>query len=250
MIIYKSLKNRLLVILNSGNTTYSLNLLLSVFRHCEFNENDTISQSKVLDFIITYERYLLYLLLGPSKRFSSKPIYDAIKALNTNRFDDAKNEFKLEDSEIEDLKDLISKPIKDNTIAKLFIAKYFWIIDCETEDDVLDNVRLNFENSTLEHIIPQNPEDNTNWLTDFDDSFRKKMTYRLGNMTLLTKKKNSSAKNYGFDKKKLQYQKTKLPLTSSIANENVLTDNYFNNRHKEIVIKLLTDLNIDTHNIQ
>jgi len=109
-------------------------------------------------------------------------------------------------------------------------------------------MKLNFQNSTLEHIMPQNPDDNTNWF-DFDINFRKEMTYKLGNMTLLTKKKNSSAKNFSFDKKKIQYKQTKLMITHAISERDNLDEEFFKRRHKEIVIKILNDLKIDTHNI-
>jgi len=244
----KVINSKLQVILNSGNTTYSINLLLSLFRHCKYDDNNIQSKVLILEFINIYETYILYLLLGSSKRFSSKPIYDAIKALNDNRFEDAKKDFLLEKEEIENLKELIQKPIKDNTIAKLFISKFFWIIDNEIDDDVIDNMKLNFQNSTLEHIMPQNPDDNTNWF-DFDINFRKEMTYKLGNMTLLTKKKNSSAKNFSFDKKKIQYKQTKLMITHAISERDNLDEEFFKRRHKEIVIKILNDLKIDTHNI-
>ncbi len=245
---HKTINDKLQVILNAGNTTYSMNLLLSLFRHCQYSEDDTKAKQKVLDFISVYERYILYTLLGPSKRFSSKPIYDAIKALNDNRFEDAKNEFSLDEEEIESLRELIQKPIKDNTIAKLLIAKYFWIQDSELEEDLIDYSNLSFENSTLEHIIPQNPQEKTNWL-DFDMNFRKEMTYKLGNMTLLTKKKNSSAKNYSFDKKKEQYKRTRLSITRSIGEKAVLDEAFFQNRQREIVRKLLADLGIDASKV-
>lgn len=242
----KRINSKLLVILNAGNATYSMNLLLSLFRYCAFSDNmNAETQHRLSAFIGVYERYILYLLLGPSKRFSSKPIYDAVKALNNNNFEDAQKEFLLDAEETENFKELIHKPIKDNVLAKLLTAKYFWICDCEIED-VVENY-LNYENATLEHIIPQNPEKNTDWYA-LDDNFRKEMTYKLGNMTLLTKKKNSSAKNYGFDKKKTQYKQSKLTLTRDISTRERLDEAFFRNRHKEMVEKILTDLNIDPKN--
>lgn len=239
------LDSKLQVILNAGNTTYSMNFLLSLFRQCEFNEQNEFEVGKILDIINVYERYLLYLLLGPSKRFSSKPIYAAIKALHNNNLDAVKNEFRLEDSETNKLKELINGEIKDNDIAKLLIAKYFWIFDAETADDDTVYMELNYNDSTLEHIIPQSPDSDSNWLTDFNDTFRKDMTYKLGNMTLLTQRKNSSAKNFSFDKKKEQYKKTKLALTSEIAEKDELTEDFFTHRQHKIVAVLLKDLQID-----
>jgi hypothetical protein len=222
-----------------------MNFLLSLFRHCQFNEENQCDVEKILDIVNMYERYLLYLLLGSSKRFSSKPLYAAIKALHSNNLDAVKSKFRLEDSETSKLKDLINGEIRDNDIAKLLIAKYFWIFDAETADDDTVYMELNYNDSTLEHIIPQSPDSDSNWLTDFNDTFRKDMTYKLGNMTLLTQRKNSSAKNFSFDKKKEQYKKTKLALTSEIAEKDELTEDFFTHRQHKIVAVLLKDLQID-----
>jgi hypothetical protein len=46
-----------------------------------------VSRRNIIAKNVTHiETYILYLLLGPSKRFASKPIYDAIKALNNKSF--------------------------------------------------------------------------------------------------------------------------------------------------------------------
>jgi hypothetical protein len=151
----------------------------------------------------------------------------------------------LTKDEIEELKNLIKSPIKDNFIAKLLIAKYFWTNNTkETFDDVVSLQPLDYDRCTLEHIIPQNPEANTNWLKDFSDNFRVDMTYKLGNMTLLTKKKNSSAKNYDFEKKRLQYRKTGLLMTREVGEQIKLTEDYFKSRQEEIVKQILSDLQI------
>lgn len=59
---------------------------------------------------------------------------------------------------------------------------------------------------TVEHVLPQNPEAGSLWETWFPDpTVRTKMVHRLGNLALLTRKKNSSAQNFEFDKKKTMY---------------------------------------------
>lgn len=56
---------------------------------------------------------------------------------------------------------------------------------------------------TVEHILPQNPS-NDEW-GDFVEVDRHRIVHTLGNLILLTKKKNSSASNYGFSRKKSVY---------------------------------------------
>lgn len=59
---------------------------------------------------------------------------------------------------------------------------------------------------TVEHILPQNPRQESQWLTLFpEEEARQSYVHRLGNLALLSGYKNSSAQNYDFDKKKEKY---------------------------------------------
>jgi hypothetical protein len=63
-----------------------------------------------------------------------------------------------------------------------------------------------YELITVEHVLPQNPEPASKWVTWFPDpAVRENVVHRLGNLALLTRKKNSSARNFDFDKKKTSY---------------------------------------------
>lgn len=59
---------------------------------------------------------------------------------------------------------------------------------------------------SVEHIMPQQPAPNSQWLSWVPDAQQhQRWVHRLGNLTLLSRKKNSSASNYEFDKKKNAY---------------------------------------------
>lgn len=59
---------------------------------------------------------------------------------------------------------------------------------------------------TVEHVLPQNPAADSEWLRWFpDEDTRHAATHRLGNLALLTRKKNSAASNYEFERKKAAY---------------------------------------------
>jgi hypothetical protein len=59
---------------------------------------------------------------------------------------------------------------------------------------------------TVEHVLPQNPPANSEWITWFPNSAeRASVVHTLGNLALLTRKKNSSARNFDFEKKKTAY---------------------------------------------
>jgi Protein of unknown function (DUF1524) len=63
-----------------------------------------------------------------------------------------------------------------------------------------------YETTTVEHVLPQNPEADSEWTAWFPDfTVRARCVHRLGNLALLTRKKNSSASNYEFGRKKETY---------------------------------------------
>jgi hypothetical protein len=63
-----------------------------------------------------------------------------------------------------------------------------------------------YDTVTVEHVLPQNPPDGSTWLDWFPDTNERTVwVHRLGNLALLTRKKNSSASNFEFDAKKRSY---------------------------------------------
>jgi hypothetical protein len=63
-----------------------------------------------------------------------------------------------------------------------------------------------YDTVTVEHVMPQNPVLKSKWLEWFSEPRdRAFWVHRIGNLALLTRKKNSAASNYEFDAKKLAY---------------------------------------------
>lgn len=63
-----------------------------------------------------------------------------------------------------------------------------------------------YETITVEHVLPQTPQPNSGWMTWFPTpQDRLQWVHRIGNLALLTRKKNSAANNFDFDKKKQAY---------------------------------------------
>ncbi len=60
---------------------------------------------------------------------------------------------------------------------------------------------------TVEHVLPQNPSADSQWLKDFTEDQREHWTHRLGNLLLLNRTKNAQAQNYEFTVKKDKYFK-------------------------------------------
>ena len=62
-----------------------------------------------------------------------------------------------------------------------------------------------YQKITIEHILPQNPKPDSQWLNWFSSEEKEKYLHRLSNLVLLSRQKNSSASNYDFQRKKEKY---------------------------------------------
>lgn len=232
-------KTKINFILNAGNLRYSMNLLFALLR----NTQGDIEQNEFAKIIISeYDKYLNYSMCYG--RYSSKPVYNCINLINKSQWEDAKNCFKEYYNEV-DLTKIVFNSLfySDNETPKLLLAKYFWYKNFKLENTDLVKVDLIYSNCTLEHIIPQNLRKGSTWEKDLSSKFRDDYTYSIGNMTLLTQKINSAAKNYDFEKKKEEYKKTNLAMTLELANLNVpISEEFIKNRHYEIVQTLIEEI--------
>ncbi|MNQ49333.1 hypothetical protein D3C85_632410 [compost metagenome] len=62
-----------------------------------------------------------------------------------------------------------------------------------------------FESLSVEHVLPQKPAAGSKWREDFSDEQRKELTNRIGNLVLITTKKNTSQGNADYDVKRTKY---------------------------------------------
>ena len=98
----------------------------------------------------------------------------------------------------------------------------------ERLDRLLDDNHYDFTKSspTVEHVLPQNPSQNSEWAA-WNDADRATWTHRLANLVLLSRRKNSSASNWDFQRKKTEYFQgktvTTYALTTQVLNEDEWT---------------------------
>jgi uncharacterized protein with ParB-like and HNH nuclease domain len=64
---------------------------------------------------------------------------------------------------------------------------------------------IDFVAKSIEHVLPQNPKANSDWAQWNNLAEVKSYVNKIGNLVLLSKSKNSSAKNYNFQVKKERY---------------------------------------------
>src|SRR5690554_1178008 len=68
-----------------------------------------------------------------------------------------------------------------------------------------DSHKMSIETLSVEHILPQNPSDDSQWRKDFSDQEKKEWTDRLGNLVLISTRKNSSQGRLDYVDKKSKY---------------------------------------------
>ncbi len=222
-------------ILNAPNYRPSVNFLLALVKCFDGNES-----AEMLTVLQAFERYIIYCLL--CVRYDVSPIYSAIRWLNQKQWGGATQALENAVDREDLVAELSSRNLFDNEMAKLLLAKIVWHEQVQTNNDTVEQLFL-YENASLEHIIPQYTE-GTDWESKFSKPFINEYTYALGNMTLLTTKLNSAAKNSSFAVKRKFYAKTKLPMTLRLAGAEELTEEFIRQRHQNFVKTILADIGL------
>lgn len=116
-------------------------------------------------------------------------------------------------------------------------AKYVLLrIDMEMWD--IENLPGYPGTITVEHILPRTPKEGSEWVKKFDAKDREKWTNRLGNLVLLSGRKNSVAGNLDFKTKKDKYFKKKstpFKITQKINNYSDWGLKQLVERHKKLI---------------
>lgn len=99
---------------------------------------------------------------------------------------------------------------------------------------------------SIEHVLPQSPAENSEWHQWFrDEDTKAYWLHRLGNLVLLSFRKNTRASNWEFDRKKDEYFQrggvTPFALTLQVINEKKWTPAVLERRQSELVDKLKTE---------
>ncbi|MGP1625229.1 DUF262 domain-containing protein [Prevotella koreensis] len=103
-------------------------------------------------------------------------------------------------------------------------------------------VNLNPDSVNLEHILPQNPEEN---YPNFSEEQHSAYYKRIGNLTLMKTKENSDFKNSNFANKRTKYAESELWITKSISEKLDWNIDEINNRQSE-----LADLAVQTWSLK
>ncbi|AWG77568.1 DUF262 domain-containing protein [Vibrio parahaemolyticus] len=132
--------------------------------------------------------------------------------------------------------DKYSEILRSNDFAKRNFVKYALVKLEYLMSDI--TAERKFGAVSIEHILPVNPKDDSDWKKNFSDDERTRWTHSIANLVLLSKKKNSSASNFDFEVKKSKYLKGKisdLPRSLALLNETEWTPTVLETKLTEIV---------------
>jgi hypothetical protein len=114
--------------------------------------------------------------------------------------------------------------------------------------------KLNWEDltdSTIEHILPQNPDSNSNWLNKWTDEDQKKYLHDISNLVLT--KDNSRYSNFEFERKKgvagsgFSYSNSDIRQERKIAEYDDWTPDTCKKRREELTKWVIKNWGIDKH---
>ncbi|MGV8803448.1 MAG: DUF4357 domain-containing protein [Polaromonas sp.] len=118
-------------------------------------------------------------------------------------------------------------------------------------DRLLLSVGASYQHNvvSVEHVMPQQPAPNSQWQSWVPDApTHQRWVHRLGNLTLLSRNKNSAASNYEFEKKKTVYFTkggvSSFALTTQVLQHNTWTEEVMQKRQDEMLKALDTHLRL------
>lgn len=108
-----------------------------------------------------------------------------------------------------DLKDILAGNIYGRRAARYVLLKLDLLYHGHTTKlEMPDTI-------SIEHILPQKPYDGGQWKADFTDADRDEWTNKLGNLVLISRRKNSAQGNKEYADKKDKYFKNNVELFSN-----------------------------------
>ncbi len=153
--------------------------------------------------------------------------------------------YTFKDYGYKDEKELLRDKLDDRNFYRLRggkLAKYILLrIDMDLWE--LENFPGYPGKITVEHILPQNPPANSEWVRIFTKEEREEWTNKLGNLVLLSGRKNSRAQNFDFEKKKKEYfgkKWTPFRITQELRDIDTWNMDALISRHKRLIERCIS----------
>ena len=115
---------------------------------------------------------------------------------------------KLFEVDNESLKETLNGDVYGRRFARYILLKYEYL---QSENTVQLS---NYKTISVEHVLPQNPDDSSEWNKDFSDDEREYWLHKLANLVLISGRKNSKLSNLDFQEKKDKYLEGRIDIFS------------------------------------
>lgn len=192
------------------------------------------------EFASLFEKvYMQAWLIGMTKSQREAACYYAVEAINNGQPYEKILEAvraRAENQEFE--KSLDAKYFYDGSRPRIInlVKSVLLRVDRARHDDITDP-NPDLRKITVEHILPQTMTA-PYWTDRFTPAQHEEWRHKLGNLTLLSGRKNSAARNHGFDKKKDAYEqankKTPFDITKEVCGLSEWNMDKLQERHENL----------------
>ncbi len=118
------------------------------------------------------------------------------KISKSDSSDEVLNDDEIFKVDIKKLKEALNEDIYGKKYAKYVLLKYAYL---KMENDIVH--LSNIKNISIEHILPQKPKEGSQWTEYFSKEEIEYWANKLGNLVLISGRKNSSLRNLNFKEK-------------------------------------------------
>ena len=164
---------------------------------------DKFKNNNLIEFVKTLgNKFAHDWIIGSTPTYRIERVNAIIQAIDDSQTsDDIIVHPSLALDSIGDLKDSLSGSIYGKRSAKYVMLKLDMLLHGHTTKmEIPDTI-------SIEHVLPQNPDTNSRWRINFTEEERFEWCNKLGNLTLISRRKNSSQSNRDYDIKKDKYFK-------------------------------------------
>ena len=126
---------------------------------------------------------------------------------------DANSALQFTESEKQEIREVLDGSVYTHPAAKMIVLQLDRLIVGVDTPATYDHKIL-----TIEHVLPQTPAEESEWFKMFSEEEQQRWTHAIANLVLLTKKRNTAARNFEFARKKSVYfnSKNTTPLAVTI----------------------------------
>ena len=204
---------------------------------------DKFKTDKLLDFLKALDnKFSADWIIGLSPTARIENVNSIIKKIDGSSNPDEVNSSDVVLIKKDDLVRIINGGIYGRRYARYILFKIDLIYHGHTSVFSLP------ETISIEHILPQTPDLSSQWAVDFTEDDRNRWTDNLGNLVLISRRKNSSQGNLDYDDKKEKYFKNNVEVFSNSIRIYEEYDtwklNDLRKNHKDVMTKLLNEYGV------